>query len=61
MRQELQEAHDQVRGAVAGNGERLAGIEGHLGMSVATPRGPLTGGTQAHTDDSTQTRRAATG
>ena len=61
MRREFQEANEQVRGAVVRNGERLARIEGHLGIGVAAPRGPLTGGTQARTDEATQTRRAATG
>ena len=61
MRREFQQANEQLRRALAGNGERLARIEGHLGIGVAAPRAPRTGGTQAHTDEAAQTRRAAAG
>ena len=61
LRQEFHEAHTQLRGAVARNGERLARIEGHLGIGVDAPRAPRTGGARAHTDEAVQTPRAATG
>ena len=61
MGKEFQEANAQLRGAVARNGERLARIEGHLGIGVDAPRAPRTGGTRAHTDEAVQTRHAATG
>ena len=61
MRHEFQEANAQLRGAVARNGERLARIEGHLGIGVDAPRAPRTSGTRAHTDEAAQTRHAATG
>lgn len=61
MRQEFYEAHAQLREAVARNGERLARIEGHLGIGLDAPRAPRTGGTRAHTDEAVQTPRAATG
>jgi len=60
MRRELQEAKTELRGAVAGNGERLARIEGHLGIGVTAARTSRSGGTKTHTDEESPARHGAT-
>ena len=64
MRQEFQEANKELREAVVRNGERLARIEGHLGIGVAEPgtaAGARTDVTQTQTGEAVHTRHVATG